>query len=844
MGQGSGSAFARGAFFLIAACVLARAAAAAGFVDQSNVFTDHAVTSAGMTVAGAGTAVPVAVTGGSYSIGCADPFVTTPGTVSDGQMVCVQHRSSGAAGAVVETILDIGGTQHRFSSVTARDNPAAVVSAYYRAILGREADPSGMGFWSGQATAIPWLGANANETYRAIATAFFESPEYRALATSDSEFLVDVYRAFFDRPPDPSGMAHWSAQLAAGMPRGVLLLWFQFSPEFESYMRGIFGAGGSRIEADLVMDLYRGAMNRLPDETGFAFWRARLAAAQCRGPADFAAEAAKVSAEFFGSAEYAGRARSNAEYVGDLYDALLRRGAETAGALFWRDRLDAGVTREEVRAAFVASDEFQVRVARAASQSCATLAQQSALAAAVARPGASPFVTTLALTGAGSDEVSSVAFTVRPKPGANARPVHATLTQAWLARNGYGFTPGAGFEFPVFGLYAGLANAVDVQALFRDGSKATVQAVVTTPAFTDPNAVFDHVRVLQPRVSTALGFDYFHLKTNRMGAVVLDTDGQVRWASPDAMPAFSNRFDRDAFVMGSGMSMAMRRTRLDGASVDSTLAGVPYFQFHHNVEVGKHGLLFMVDETVGGMTQTESVIAEIDAAGRVFREWNVADIIGGFMRANGDDPTTFVRPGTDWFHMNAAAYDARDDSLVLSSRENFLMKIDYATGRIGWILGDPTKYWYTFASLRTKAITLVSGTYPIGQHAVSITPEGHVMVFNNGHQSISQPPGAPKGLELDYSPVSVYDIDATRMIAREVASFDYGRTIKSNFCGSAYRAGGSVLVNYSQADNGAHLRIVGIDAGFHVVFDLELPESGCNSSWNAEPIAFEKLILQ
>ena len=79
-----------------------------------------------------------------------------------------------------------------------------------------------------------------------------------------------------------------------------------------------------------------------------------------------------------------------------------------------------------------------------------------------------------------------------------------------------------------------------------------------------------------------------------------------------------------------------------------------------------------------------------------------------------------VRPPNDWFHTNSAIYDARDDSLIVSAREHFVMKIDYETGAIRWVLGDPTKYWYQFSSLRAKALTLDSGgLYPIGQHALS-----------------------------------------------------------------------------------------------------------------------------
>ena len=34
--------------------------------------------------------------------------------------------------------------------------------------------------------------------------------------------------------------------------------------------------------------------------------------------------------------------------------------------------------------------------------------------------------------------------------------------------------------------------------------------------------------------------------------------------------------------------------------------------------------------------------------------------------------------------------------LIISSRENFVICLDYETGAIRWILGDETKKWFTF----------------------------------------------------------------------------------------------------------------------------------------------------
>ena len=152
-------------------------------------------------------------------------------------------------------------------------------------------------------------------------------------------------------------------------------------------------------------------------------------------------------------------------------------------------------------------------------------------------------------------------------------------------------------------------------------------------------------------------------------------------------------------------------------------------------------------------------------SGGVLKEWDFATIVRDHMMTGGDDSALFVRPPNDWFHTNAAAYDPRDDSLIVSSREHFVMNVDYETGAIRWVLGDPTKYWWTFPSLRAKALTLTDGgLFPIGQHAVSITSDGLLLLFNAGNRSDFQPEGAPRGESRKYSAVSAYRIDAAAML--------------------------------------------------------------------------------
>ena len=75
------------------------------------------------------------------------------------------------------------------------------------------------------------------------------------------------------------------------------------------------------------------------------------------------AEVEAISSAFATSGEYAGRGRTNSQYVGDLYNAFLRRGGDLGGVQFWIGQIYTGAqTREQLRVEFKNSPEFQARV--------------------------------------------------------------------------------------------------------------------------------------------------------------------------------------------------------------------------------------------------------------------------------------------------------------------------------------------------------------------------------------------------------------------------------------------------------------------------------------------------
>jgi hypothetical protein len=280
---------------------------------------------------------------------------------------------------------------------------------------------------------------------------------------------------------------------------------------------------------------------------------------------------------------------------------------------------------------------------------------------------------------------------------------------------------------------------------------------------------------------------------------------------------------------------------LDGAAtLLANYNDIGVTNFHHNIERGKVGITLEADTA----TLVESVILEVDLSGRVLKQWNMAAIISAAMIAGGDDPNQFVYPApNDWFHNNAVTYNRADDSLIISSRENFLICLDYETSAIKWILGDPTKKWFQFPSLRKFALTLAPGSLPpIGQHAVSITFDQNILVMDNGQNSTFQvPPGEQRG----YASPRKYKLDLNAKIATEVWNFELSQSIVCPFCSSVYEdAPLNYLIDYAFV-NGVHpapeslSQLLGLNAAGETIFRYQYPSAPCDVAYNSSPLHLE-----
>ncbi|MBB3104323.1 DUF4214 domain-containing protein [Azomonas macrocytogenes] len=99
-----------------------------------------------------------------------------------------------------------------------------------------------------------------------------------------------------------------------------------------------------------AMRLYEALLDRAPDAAGALYWLDQL---------DQGANPLDIANGFLNSQEFqaANTDASNTQFVGSLYEKALHRTVDADGAAYWEGQLTNGISRADVALAFVSSDE-------------------------------------------------------------------------------------------------------------------------------------------------------------------------------------------------------------------------------------------------------------------------------------------------------------------------------------------------------------------------------------------------------------------------------------------------------------------------------------------------------
>ncbi len=225
---------------------------------------------------------------------------------------------------------------------------SAFIERLYVNVLGRASDPTGLAFW---------LNDIQLRTASAVATDFYNSPEYSNQNHSDTEFIQSAYQTFLDRSYDLDGLNDWLKQLEQGLSRDNLLDAFAQSQEFFDIAQGYgivaYSAGSDQSYSALesfVSRFYTEVLDRAPDAEGLSIWVSALEGGS--------AAANDIAKGFFSSKEFINKNTSDGQFIDYAYQALLGRAADSEGRAHWLAEFDKGLARDTLLQGFIHSTEF------------------------------------------------------------------------------------------------------------------------------------------------------------------------------------------------------------------------------------------------------------------------------------------------------------------------------------------------------------------------------------------------------------------------------------------------------------------------------------------------------
>lgn len=233
----------------------------------------------------------------------------------------------------------------------------------YNVCLDREPDAS-YTYWTNELI-------EDKENGSQVAYGFIFSEEFKGKNYCNKCYLEHLYNAFMGRPSDEGGMNYWLNNMHEGMNREEVFNNFVKSAEFKGICEGYgietgegitvpdkgtlpigpcAGCGEEDGVTRFVKRLYTICLNREPDTEGIAYHRNNLLSYTKTG--------SEVAKEFFMSVEFTGKNYDDATYIEYLYSAYMDRPSEEGGKNYWLEKMNSGMSREEVADGFASSEEF------------------------------------------------------------------------------------------------------------------------------------------------------------------------------------------------------------------------------------------------------------------------------------------------------------------------------------------------------------------------------------------------------------------------------------------------------------------------------------------------------
>lgn len=323
---------------------------------------------------------------------------------------------------------------------------------------------------------------------------------------------------------------------------------------------------------------------------------------------------------------------------------------------------------------------------------------------------------------------------------------------------------------PIYGLYPDKENKVIIEC-GNDKQEITIKTDLLPEDFILPTSVEKE----EDKLTNDL---YFFTPSSNGYTCAYDTNGDVRWYLTNTATWEINRLE-NGHLLVSTERVVNQPYYLTGL-YEMDMLGKIYVEYslpggyHHDYfEMPNGNILVASDDFTSGKGTVEDYIVELDRnSGDIVKTYDLKDIL------NMEDGKSENWVEYDWFHNNSVWYDEKTNSITLSGRhQDAVINIDYDSGELNWIIGDPTNWSEEYQKYFFSPIG-DDFEWQWSQHAAMITPEGYVFIFDNGNnKSKIEEEYVPA--EDSYSRGVMYKIDTDKMTIEQI--WEYGKERGSEF---------------------------------------------------------------
>nr|WP_321263401.1 aryl-sulfate sulfotransferase [uncultured Sphaerochaeta sp.] len=344
-------------------------------------------------------------------------------------------------------------------------------------------------------------------------------------------------------------------------------------------------------------------------------------------------------------------------------------------------------------------------------------------------------------------------------------------------------------EIPLLALYPNSKNEVEFHLVTEEGRRYQKAVNIKTGALPDSFPEISYERLLPDQI--AEGFTFLHLgrydEDGNYGALpcAVDSYGTVRWYYQGDIGHVMKMTERGTLLIQEGDSLV----EMDLMGRKIRILPPLMYGLHHDVAFMENGNLLALSTAPSSF---EDGVVEIDGdTGAYLQGWDFREILD----KNRPPQPRNLEPA-DWLHLNGVDYDHRDDSFIVSGRDqSAVVKVDRQSGNLRWILGNHEHWEEAYHSylLQPEGSPFA---WQWGQHAPMVHPElpGRVLLYDNGNERSYSDPLDPTE---NYSRAVEFEIDEKAMTVRQVWEYGTGNgsTTFTPFIGDAnYLENGNRLI--------------------------------------------------